>query len=209
MQRMTDVLSRMLNDPSSRASAQRTTSESESSQSQLVPDATADEEGNNTEGGGGDDTGGGGQSQSSAVLGICLASSSSHPIETPNTVADECTDRDQLLTTSQDTTTHQSEDLGSETNCDESEVNTSTMQMEQTSTLCQPASFEPPQESESRSDENPVMEETENVGPVVEGMNHENEEGPSRNTSNIEGLQDRITSLTRGFVEKYVCPYSI
>lgn len=202
MQRMTDVLSRMLNDPNSRASAQRTTSESESSQSQLLPDAATDEEGINTEGGGGDDSGGGGPSHSSVGIGVCHASSSSQPVETPDTVADECTETDQLPTTSQGTNTHQSEELGSEMNRDESKVNASSMQSEQTSAVCQPDSTEPPQESGSTSRENPVTEETEDVSSIVEGMNHEYEEALPRNSSNIEGLQDRITSLTRGFVEK-------
>lgn len=202
MQRMTDVLSRMLNDPNSRASAQRSTSESESSQNQLIPDAATDEDGNNTEGGGGgNDSGGGGQSQSSAVFGVCLASSSSQPTETPDTVANECRETDQLPTSSQATTTNDSEELESETNCDGLEVNT-TMQPDQTSTVCQPESSEPPQESGSTSGANSVTEETEDVSPIVEGMNHENEEAPARTSSNIEGLQDRITSLTRGFVEK-------
>lgn len=203
MQRMTDVLSRMLNDPNSRASAQRTTSESESSQGHLIPDATTDEEGNTTEGVGGEDSGGGGPSQSSAVLGACLAGSSSEPTETPGTVADECTGTDQLVTTSQGVTAHQSEELGSEMNCDESEVNTSTMQQPvQTSTLHLPDSSEPLQESGIAGNVNSTTDDTEDVNPVVEGRNHEKEETPLRNSSNIEGLQDRITSLTQGFVER-------
>lgn len=202
MQRMTDVLSRMLNDPNSRAPAQRTTSESESSQGQLIPDAATDEEGNTTEGVGGEDSGGGGPSQSSAVLGVCLAGSSTEPTETPGTVADECSGSGQLLTTSQGATTHHSEELGSEMNCDESEVNTSAMQQPvQTSTLHLPGSSEPLQESGITGNVNSTMDDTEDVSPVVEGRNHE-KETPPRNSSDIEGLQDRITSLTQGFVEK-------
>lgn len=178
MQRMTDVLSRMLNDPSSRASAQRTTSESESSQNQLMPDAAADEEGN---------TESGCQPQSSSPS-VHLASSSL-PCETPDTVAEENTETEQSPTASG--ATHQSEELG-ERNCDEPELDT----MQSGQIACQPDS-----ESQEPVSGSPLTEAIESASSVVDGMNHENET-PTRN-SNIEGLQDRITSLRRGFVEKH------
>lgn len=167
MQRMTDVLSRMLNDPNSRASGQRTTSESESSQN-----AAGDEEGN---------TESGSQPPSSSPSDHLAATA-----ETSDTVAEENIETEQLPTTSE--TTQESEEL-MERNCDESD----TLQPEQTTSQ----SDSEPQQSDSAD---PETEAAESADSIVEGMNHENEM-PSKN-SKIEGLQDRITSLRRGFVKK-------
>ena len=167
MQRMTDVLSRMLNDPNSRASGQRTTSESESSQN-----AAGDEEGN---------TESGSQPPSSSP-NVHLAATA----ETCDAVAEENVESEQLPTTSE--ATLESEEL-MERNCDESD----TLPPEQTASH----SDSEPQQSDSAD---PQLEATESADSIVEGMNHENEV-PSKN-SKIEGLQDRITSLRRGFVKK-------
>uniref|UniRef100_A0A0P4WLN2 Uncharacterized protein n=1 Tax=Scylla olivacea TaxID=85551 RepID=A0A0P4WLN2_SCYOL len=165
MQRMTDVLSRMLNDPNSRASGQRTTSESESSQN-----AAGDEEGN---------TESGSQPPSSSPS-VHLAAAA----ETSDAVAEENIETEQLPTSE---ATHESEEL-MERNCDESD----TLQPEQTASQ----SDSEPQQSDSGD---PQTEASESADSLVEGMNHENEM-PSKN-SKIEGLQDRITSLRRGFVK--------
>lgn len=165
MQRMTDVLSRMLNDPNSRASGQRTTSESESSQN-----AAGDEEGN---------TESGSQPPSSSPS-VHLAAAA----ETSDAVAEENIETEQLPTSE---ATHESEEL-MERNCDESD----TLQPEQTTSQ----SDSEPQQSDSGD---PQTEASESADSLVEGMNHENEM-PSKN-SKIEGLQDRITSLRRGFVK--------
>ena len=141
-----------------------------------MPDAATDEDGNTESG-----------SQPHSSSPSVHIANSSLPSETPDTVAEENTHTEQFPTSE---ATHESEEL-MERNCDEPESNT--MQSEQIA--CQPDSE--PQESDNDS---PLTEAMESASSIVDGMNHENEM-PPRN-SNIEGLQDRITSLRRGFVEK-------
>lgn len=203
MQRMTDVLSRMLNDPGTRASVQRTASESESSQNRS----------NSLSETGGDVEVGTESVQSPPLNVDAQPSSSVLPTEAPHTssatesAAEGAT---QFPSALEDTLSCSHVNSSGETK--PLKTDSQNMQPEQLRGFqlsCSSTQDSQPSQSEASE---VIPEEIEIDSSSSVASNHMDEKSVNNTQgavdpesvfdSNLEGLQDQISSLRRGFVQK-------